>query len=389
MMRTKNMKAIYKYSLLLLAAIAMMGVFTSCDDESEGGEPRIIYVRVTKPSAADSLLVRAGQGQMVAIMGENLQDTREVWFNDQKATLTATLITKNTVIVRVPSQIPEVNTHELSLIFANGKSLTYDFSLDISDPRVDRMKSEYVEEGDVATFYGDFFYEPVKVTFAGGVEAEVVTVEDQMIQVIVPAGAQRGPVTITSFYGESETNLLFRDNRNIFASFDVPLVSGIWKGTDYIVSVDPAINAINGKFVRVNKSLGAWPYFELYGGPAEGDIGLEAGKIPEGALIDPDAYSLKFEINTLKSLTGAIMRLHLGNANNDGLGAARESKYYEWKVNLDTGGEWETVTIPWADVYKGFSYAERYSMFIYFHGPNAVDHNFGLDNMRVVPNTNK
>src|SRR5690606_32823692 len=158
MMRTKNMKAIYKYSLLLLAAIAMMVVFTSCDDDSEGGEPRIIYVRVTKPSAADSLLVRAGQGQMVAIMGENLQNTREVWFNDQKATLTATLITKNTVIVRAPNKIPEVNTHELSLIFANGKSLTYDFSLDISDPRVDRMKSEYVEEGDVATFYGDFFY---------------------------------------------------------------------------------------------------------------------------------------------------------------------------------------------------------------------------------------
>ena len=196
MITKKHMKAIYKYSLLLFAAIAMMGVYTSCDDDSDGGEPRISYVRVTDPASSDSLLVAAGQGQMVAIIGENLQDTRELWFNDQKAALTATLVTKNSIIARVPTQIPEVITNQMTLIFANGKSMTYDFSLDISKPVVDRMKSEYVNDGEIATFYGDFFYEPVTVTFAGGLEAELVEVEDQMVQVIVPAGAQPGPEPI-------------------------------------------------------------------------------------------------------------------------------------------------------------------------------------------------
>lgn len=388
MMRTKHMKAIYKYSLLLLAAIAMTGVFTSCDDDSEGGQPRISYVRVTAPASSDSLLVAAGQGQMVAIMGENLQHTQELWVNDQKAALTPTLITKNSIIARIPTKIPDVITNQFTLIFADGKSMTYDFSLDISEPVIDRMKSEYVPTGGIATFYGNFFYAPVAVTFAGGVEAELVAVEDEMVKVIVPEGAQPGPVTVTTNFGVTETDFWFRDNRNIIASFDVPLVNGIWRGPENIVSSDPVIPAINGKFVRVNKSLGTYPYFEMYGGPAEGDIGHEAGNIPDEALINPDGYSLKFEINTLKSLTGTIMRLHLGNANNDELGAAREASKYEWKPNLNTDGEWETVTIPWVDVYDGFkSSTEGYSMFIYFHGPLALEHNFGLDNIRVVPNS--
>ena len=61
-------------------------------------------------------------------------------------------------------------------------------------------------------------------------------------------------------------------------------------------------------------------------------------------------------------------------------------------MNLNTAGQWETVTIPFANVYaavkeKFVVSAGGYSMFVYFHGPNALEHNFALDNLRVVPNT--
>jgi hypothetical protein len=382
------MKRIYKYPLFLFIAAALAGIFSACDDESENGTPEISYIRVTDPASSDSLLVAGGQGQMVAIIGRNLQHTEQVWFNDQMAALTPTFVTKNSIIARIPSQIPTVLTNQITLVFSNGKSMSYDFTLDISKPVVSRMKSEYVNEGEVATFYGDYFYEPVVVTFAGGVQAELVSVDDQLVEVTVPPGAQPGPVTISTNFGATETDFWFRDNRNIIASFDVPLANGIWRGPANIVASDASIPSINGKFIRVNQVLGAWPFYELYGGPAEGDIGQEAGHIPAEALINPDGYSLKFEINTLKSLTGANMRLHLGNANNGGLDAARQSSYYLWEANLHTGGEWMTVTIPWANVYKGFANSTAgYSMFIYFHGPNALEHNFGLDNIRVVPNT--
>jgi len=383
------MKLKYKYVLMLLMASVWSAMIVSCS-EDEGGKPFVNYIRVTNPEASDSLLVAAGQGKKIAIMGRNLQNTVEIWFNDQQAQLVPTFITSSSIIVPVPSDIPDVVTDQMKLKFSNGDSLMYDFSVDINEPRIDRMLSEYVEEGDEATFYGDFFYAPVSVVFSGGVEAEVLSVEDEAVTVKVPAGAQIGPVTITSNFGATESDLWFRDNRNIIASHDVPLTSGVWQGPSRIVASDPNIPNVNGKFIRINANLGAWPFYEMYGGPKEGDIGEEAGKIPPAALLNPRAFSLKFEINTLASLTGATMRLHLGNATNGQLDAARQSSYYVWSVNLDTHGKWQTVTIPFEDVFKGFTYdADGYSMFIYWHGPNPTMHNLGMDNMRVVPNINE
>jgi hypothetical protein len=382
------MKPIYKYSVFLVVAVAMAGIFSACSDDEGGGQPLISYIRVTDPAASDSLLVTAGQGQMIAIIGENLGGAQEVWFNDQQAELTATFVTDNSIIVRIPSQIPDVVTHDITLVFANGQTLKHDFTLDISKPLVNRMKSEYVATGDAATFYGDYFYEPIVVTFSGGVQGEVVSIEDQEIQVTVPEGAEPGPITISSNFGTTETDFWFRDNRNIFASFDITLANGIWRGPDYIVSSDPNVTPVNSNFIRVNQAFGAWPFFELYGGPAEGDIGQEAGNIPDEAIINPAGFALKFEINTLESLAGASMRLHLGNADNAGLDAARQASFYVWESNLNTEGEWETVTIPFENVYQGFAASDAgYSMFIYFHGPNALKHNFAMDNMRVVPIT--
>jgi hypothetical protein len=85
------------------------------------------------------------------------------------------------------------------------------------------------------------------------------------------------------------------------------------------------------------------------------------------------------------------MRLYLGSAGGSDFGDARNNIYYQWQANLDTENTWETVTLPWADVYEAnqkFPYnPSGYGMYIYFHGPNAAIYNFAMDNFRVVPNT--
>jgi hypothetical protein len=217
-------------------------------------------------------------------------------------------------------------------------------------------------------------------------------VDDQVLEVIVPDGAQPGPVTISNNFGTIETDAWFRDDRNIIANFEGPFVTGFWRGGDFVVASDPNIPNINGKFMRVNRgALAAWPYLELYGGPADGDVATLTKTIPEAAFINPGAYSLKFEINTLASITGANMRLYLGDAGGGAFGDARNNIYYIWQANLDTKGAWETVTIPWVDVFTAnqqFAYnSAGYGMYIYFHGPNAASYNFAADNFRVVPNT--
>jgi hypothetical protein len=385
----KFMKSISRI-LFLFFALALGGTFIGCsdDDESSGGTPVISYVRITKPTSSDSLLVAAGQGQMIAIMGENLKDVRQLWINDQRAFLNPSFITNSTIITRVPAQIPNEITDKMKMIFADGHELIYDFSVDISEPYIDYMKSEYVNTGNVAVIVGDYFYEPIKVFFnindQEPIEGEIVSVEDQRLEVRIPEGVEPGPIVIMSNFGASLSPFWFRDNRNIISSFDGS-TAGMWHGPDFIVSSDDDIPNINGKFIRMKRDLGAWGWFELWVGPTASDVSLELKNIPEDAFSNPASYNLKFEINTLKSLTGANIHMYFGGD----MPGERGNWNYNWLPNINTEGQWETVIIPWKDVYeanKEFQYnPSGYGVSIHFSGPSPVTGDFGLDNMRVVP----
>src|SRR5450759_505018 len=147
------MKNIYKSIFLFTMAIAIAGFYTSCSKNNEDGVPRISYVRVTNPLASDSLLAGASQGSLLAIIGENLQNARQIWFNDQKASLTSTYITSKSILVSVPSMVPTVVNNILKIIFSNGDSLKYDFKVEIHEPTITSMDCEYVLEGKVATIH--------------------------------------------------------------------------------------------------------------------------------------------------------------------------------------------------------------------------------------------
>ncbi|RYF77974.1 MAG: hypothetical protein EON98_15945 [Chitinophagaceae bacterium] len=117
------MKKIQNLAILLLTAIAVMGIYTSCKktELSNNGEPKISYVRITAPESSDSLLIGAGQGRLVAIIGENLGKAVEIWFNDQKAVLTPTYITNTSILVTVPTRIPVNVNNKIKMIFSDGK----------------------------------------------------------------------------------------------------------------------------------------------------------------------------------------------------------------------------------------------------------------------------
>mgnify|MGYP003434355226 FL=1 len=132
------MKRLNKNILFLLIAVAFAGVYSSCTKETTG-EPKVKYVRITSPESSDSLLVGAGQGQLIAIMGENLEDAVEIWFNDQQARLTPTYITNTTILVSVPNPIPKQISNKLKIVFKNGFILNHDFEVQISKPYVSGM----------------------------------------------------------------------------------------------------------------------------------------------------------------------------------------------------------------------------------------------------------
>lgn len=383
------MNKIYKliFSLSLLLAIAL--IHTSCDEDDQlvnNGEPMIRYIRVTNPNSSDSLLTAAYQNSSVAIIGENLGTAEQVWFNDRRAPLSSVYITDKAILTTVPGLIPAVVTDKLYIVFADGDTISHDFNVAISEPVLTRMKSEYLTEGEIAVIRGNFFYEPLTVTFSGGVVAEVISVEDDIVEVEVPAGAQVGPITIETNFGITESDFWFRDNRNIFGSMETT-TEGWWHGAQFIVASDPDIPAVNGPFLRLNQNLGNGDWFEFLVGPASGDMGIGTRNIPDKAIENPEDYYLKFEINTLAPLTGANIRLYIGND----MPNQRIPGNYPWRPNVDTGGEWETISISFDEVIEASEpsvNANGYDISFWFWEGAPVTANFGIDNFRVVPKIN-
>ncbi len=374
------MKSVNKILLMLLMAVGAASIFTSCEKDNSG-TPSISYVRVTRPGSSDSLLVGAGQGQLIAIIGNNLQGAVEVWFNDQQARLTPTYITNTSILVSVPTQIPRDVSNKLKIIFQNGYVLLYDFVVQISEPYIASMANEYIKTGDVAIINGDFFYAPLTVTFTGGAGGELVSVKDKEIRVKVPAGAQPGQITIKTNFGETKSDFWFRDNRNMLITNDP--YSGWW-GQDMVVSASDPL-AINGNFSRITKSIGGWAWTEWIGGRE--DALATSHNLPDDAVLNPAKYNLKFEINTLKPYNGNMIKIMIGQVNSPDPDWNAEPYYF--RPPFDTKGQWQTVVIPFNEVVANYKTnwglrPQGYGVKVWFHGPGAVDADIAFDNLRVV-----
>lgn len=374
------MKILSQSIFVFIMALAVVSTLNSCKKD-EVGEPRITYVRITNPNSSDSLLVGAGQGRLIAIMGENLGTAVAMWFNDQQASLNPTYITNTSILVNVPAQIPLTINNKLKIEFKDGRILLYDFQVQISKPAVNSMVSEYVNTGEVATIRGDFFYKPLTVTFTGGATGELVAVKDQEIQVKVPSGAQSGPITVKTNFGETKSNFWFKDNRSIFISSDP--YEGWWNSGYVVTSPGPADPPkINGNYIRFKKAIAAWSWNELAGGPATA-MPVHSKNVPAAAILRPEDYNLKFEVNTIKPYAANLLKINVALN-------AEDNDAYKWNPPYDTKGQWQTVVIPFEEVVASYRVRPTvnpsgYWSRLLFHGPGDLDADISFDNFRIVP----
>ena len=375
------MKSNYKILFLLIVVVGAAASMSSCKKTHSSATPSISYIRVTNPTSSDSLLIGAGQGQLIAIVGNNLQDVVQIWFNDQQALLTPSYISNTSIIVRVPSQIPSKVTDTMKLIFNDGYILNYKFKVQISKPVINSMLCEFVNTGDIATIFGNYFYAPITITFTGGATAEIVSLKDQQVDFKIPAGAQPGVITIKTNFGQVVSDFLFRDPRPKI--IDADPAEGWW-GT-YLVT-NPGPNdppKISGNYYRFVKSVKAWTWDqpEVAGGPAN-SMPNHATNVPDGAIQKPEDYVLKFEINTVKPYNSNRIGINVGLT-------AEDNNNYAWNPPYDSKGKWNTVTIPFEDVAKSYtnkpvlSPTGYWSRILVF-GPGDLEADIAFDNLRVV-----
>lgn len=361
------MKSIIKYIYLLMIPMVMGGaLLSSCDeDDDKGGTPQIRYIRSTNPESADSLYVGAFLDNLIAIIGNNLGDVREAWFNDRQAELIPTYITNTSILVSVPEEAPLDINNTLKLVFANGFVLEHSFEVMIPPPLIASMKCEFVADGEEAEINGQYFFDvtPIQVWFTdtnGGkieVAAEDITVESgTLVKVIVPEGAGSGPITMSTNFGTTESTLHFRDQRNIILNYDEAgkTPAGSWR-TGNFVSDEHSLDGFYNKFIGVYTS----PDRNEGGSPVstyESQFWGQASGRPESNLLpgEPIDYVMKFEAKVVEWY-GSYLNIafapwnHSNNSELWGNDLNARAIWGPWSQTnslYDTDGEWVTVVIP-------------------------------------------
>ena len=195
------MKHIFKYTLLT-AVCALAAASTACSDDDtdakkdQGATPVIKYARPCDINVADSLITSASLGQQVAFVGDNLGDVQQVWFNDMKALLSPNLVTSHTIIVNIPNSIPGEVTGRARFITSTGIEVEYPFDVTVPAPRVEKMDCEYAHAGEVVKINGAYFADDPNVPLTvsiGGVPAEIRSIAQDELEVVVPEGATEAP----------------------------------------------------------------------------------------------------------------------------------------------------------------------------------------------------
>lgn len=339
-----NMKSFLKITLLLVAASLAISI-VSCkkdDVKPNNGKPVVYYIRSTNPEVSDSLLVGTFMGSLIAIVGDNLAGTKELWFNDQPATLNPAYITDKTILVSVPSTVPSTVTSKIRFVFSDGSELLYDFSINIPAPVISGVKSEYVPDGETLILYGDFFFEP-KVTFPEDLQAEILSLTKTEIQVKVPTGATTGNITVKTNFGTAKSPFIFRDNRNVLLDFDgknhetwtAPIVSG----------PDPSPCSGNYAFFK-NAADGAWMWandltMQYWAPRGRGNVPVATGNVSD--------LVLKFEANVpieWKDVRMEIFFAPYGEDHGRDLPGTVFARWRPWKAGPYKTDGWVTISIP-------------------------------------------
>ena len=401
-------------SLLIAIAIITGFTFQSCNDnpdkyEMTDGVPEVYYVRVPAPASANSLLVQAFMDNTICLVGNNLRSIKELWFNDQKALLNSSFITDNTLLVTIPKTIPKVVTNKIYMVTNANDTIPYTFGVQVPQPYVSSISCEYAKDGDLVTLYGDYFINdanvPLTISMAGNIPVtEIKSIEKTQVKFKVPAGSQKGYLTVKSIYGTGRSHFQFRDDRGMILDWDVLNANGGWR-SGKTKDTDPA--GISGKYVYFTGALDGDPTkdwaednfsFNLWGasnGRPQGDLFTTA----------PSESVLKFEVNVTQAWSSLAMQIIFtpwGTKDTNGYigdGKTPRALWRPWQ-GLSTGyttDGWVTVAIPITEfkyIHDG-STAEMagpgnyggLTMFVYHGGitGTACTPYICIDNIRVVP----
>jgi hypothetical protein len=354
------------FSLLFLLTAVF---FTACNEETPGkyemtdGLPAVYYVRYQDKDLEEQLLDGAYMNENIVIIGENLTSIQEVWFNNVKALLNINLITKNTLFVNVPRDLPSVRTDKLYLVTGAKDTVAYDFEVKIPAPLLARIKCEQIPEGGEVVLYGDYFLATdaslIKV-FVGDYQiptSDIVSYEKNKIVFKAPAMDVKGAIEVKTLYGSSgRTKDIFHDDRGWITGFEEGFVGGWGRPDASKIQNDPEL-ALLGNYVRISDTNITLDDNGWVGGSIIINIWGEDNGVPTGNLFpsDPATSTLKFDVNVLEPWSAGpmIFCFEAQGQQENYLWADGTQPRGVWVPWMASGSYvsdgWETVSIPLSD----------------------------------------
>ena len=421
----------------MLLAAAVLG-FASCEDypdafELADGVPTVHYVRYAD---RDVLIEQAYMSEVVCFVGENLCSVRELFFNDQKAVLNTSFITENTLVAAVPGNLPAIKTDKVYMITKGQDTVSVDFKVMMPAPQIKSMSCEFQAPGTDVTVYGNYFAEPMTITFEDGAGPAVTSFKSiSMTEVTftIPADAKPGKIKIETESGLARSPFSYYDFCDgLITDFDgtTDIVPQGWNFS----GVYSSEGGIMGNYVELKSAnpldaSGAWNEdfkIDFWCGNWNGDpMSVTSGPgTPICYVVDFTDFknmALKFELCIPAEnpwMSGALQLIfasadkaandswqnntfvHSSASDPAGLDLCR-GLYRPWETtgSFHTDGKWITVTVPFSEfTYNsdGTSGAvplqkpEDFASFVIWAWSGGVVGTectpvFRIDNIRAVP----
>lgn len=381
------------YTMLALAALLLASCsdvvddrldnYTPADQQANTAAPQITGVYAITDTAHNEPLTTASLGQMVRIVGTNLNQVKSIKFNGVEADLadTYTASTEAIATISTTPSFDNINTVEYT---TDKGTTTYPLTIVFPDLEVNGLENEFVAAGDTVHITGSAFnlygFDTGNATITLGGEAlKIDTITPSYINVTIPAGTpDNSQITVnwTAVGNTAMTKTInFRPSaRLIFPDLEAVQHDKVNDFTSYATDDDVTSTASHEgtKHLHFTGDINAWSWTET----------SFAANMPDLGTIDMAQQSLVFEILTDKDhplpASGASDGILIGWNWGDNLA---------WDGTqsgaLNTEGRWQTVRIPLARFNAELASNKWTTLKFVFQFNTATTLDFRMANFRI------
>ena len=350
--------------------------YTPADQLANTGAPQITAVYDVADTAHATPITEGTLGQMVVLVGDNLNQATRISFNTVECDLAEVYTQKQQAIVRIPGKLSMEHVNKIEYTTAQGTT-TYDFTIPFPALTISRLSNEFMWAGGDVTVYGQNFdlydFEGGTSTVAVGTTAlQPTAITPTQMTLHIPEDTPDDSQIVFTWSGtdgnSQQQALPFRPtSRLLYGDF-----SGVQMSKDGSVQVTAEVTDGYGN-LHFTGSYSAWAW---------NTIDLSCNMISGTAIDSPEDYVLKFELQTAQNFpvteqTGLQFCFNWGDA-------------YVWNpadgLGINTLGQWQTVTLPLAPMAtNGISAPGSWQTLRIVFQPHAdYEADFRLANLRIV-----